>query len=174
MLLKSFHHVALRCRDSQETADFYTGLLGAKFVAALRARTRHADNSEILHTFFQLEDGSHIAFFELPERTPQGWDPNTPRWVQHFAFAIADLDVQLEMKTRLEAAGVEVDGPKNGPTCTSIYFSDPSGNRLELAVPHKLDAKALAEEASRNLAQWNIDRVELLKSAGPVPAAVDA
>lgn len=163
--LQGIHHVAYRCSDSQQTVDFYTQVLGAKYSASHRSRTRHADRSEMLHTFFELEDGSHIAFFELPEREPMGWDPNTPRWVQHIAFKVGSVEVQMEVKRRLEALGYDVDGPKNGPTCSSIYFLDPSGHRLEVAVPHRLDKAALERRAREDLAKWNVERLALLHPA---------
>lgn len=174
MLMKGIHHVAYRCANSRETVDFYTKLLGARYAAAVRDRTRHADGSEMLHTFLQLEDGSHIAFFELPELEPQGWDPHTPRWVQHIAFTVADKEVQAEAKRRLEAAGVAVDGPKNGPTCCSIYFYDPSGNRLELAVPHKLDFAAMERAANEVLDRWDEERVGLERKGVEKRATVGA
>ena len=52
--LLGIHHVAYRCADSQETVDFYTQVLGMNYCAAHRARTRHADKSEMLHTFFSF------------------------------------------------------------------------------------------------------------------------
>jgi len=165
--LLGIHHVAYRCRDSQETVDFYTQVLGAKYNAAHRARTRHADQSEMLHTFFQLQDGSHIAFFELPELAPQGWDPHTPRWVQHIAFRVDGHDTQNEIMRRLKERGIPVDGPKNGPTCCSIYFEDPSGNRLEVAVPHQLDAGAWERKAHEELARWNVEKQQLSRRQEP-------
>jgi len=171
MLMKGIHHVAYRCSDSRKTVEFYTRVLGAKFTAAVRGRTRHEDQSEMLHTFFQLEDGSHIAFFELPSLDPQGWDPHTPRWVQHIAFTVADKTIQANMKRKLESLGVEVDGPKNGPTCTSIYFEDPSGNRLELAVPHVLDAAAMEKAAAQVLDHWDVERVEIARGGSAAAQA---
>ena len=39
-----------------------------------------------------------------------------------------------EAKARLEAAGVEVLGPTDHTIFQSIYFFDPNGHRIELAV----------------------------------------
>jgi len=166
--LLGIHHVAYRCADSQETVDFYTQVLGMNYCAAHRARTRHADKSEMLHTFFQLKDGSHIAFFELPELEAQSWDPATPRWVQHIAFSVGDRAAQDEIMARLKARGIEVDGPKVGPTCLSIYFEDPSGNRLEVAVPHKLDAAEWKRNASEDLARWNVEKKQFVRHSAKV------
>jgi len=35
MDIKSLHHVAYRCRDAKETADFYTRVLGLEYAMAL-------------------------------------------------------------------------------------------------------------------------------------------
>ena len=159
MTLQSFHHVAYRCTNSQETVDFYTKVLGAKLTSTVRER--HPDNNEFLHVFFSLEDGSTIAFFELPECEPAVWDPNTPLWVQHIAFNVKSSDVQVAMKTRLEALGVEVRGPVAHTTTTSIYFLDPSGHRLELAVMTNYDRTAAEKRAWEDLARWNVEREQL-------------
>ena len=150
--------------DSQETVDFYTKVLGLKYSAVHRVISGHADHSVTLHTFFQLGDGSHIAFFELPEAKPMIWDPNTPRWVQHIAFEVDTLEEVHQWRDRLAAAGVPIEtnrvdsGVKVGKTITSVYFNDPNGHRLEICVAHKLDPDALEKEAWASLAQWNADK----------------
>lgn len=62
-----------------------------------------------------------------------GRDPNTPAWVQHIAFEVADIDALLAAKAHIEAQGVEVLGPTYHGIFRSIYFFDPNGHRLELA-----------------------------------------
>ena len=81
MMVKSLHHVAYRCKDAQETVDFYTNVLGLEFSMAV-AEDRVPSTREYspyMHIFFGMEDGSCIAFFELPEADPMGRDQNTPR-----------------------------------------------------------------------------------------------
>jgi glyoxylase I family protein len=62
-----------------------------------------------------MVDGSCIAFCELPQdkSQPSGRDPETPDWVQHFAFRVADKETLLKAKADLEAEGVDVIGPTN-------------------------------------------------------------
>ena len=45
MLLQRFHHVAYRCRDAQETVDFYTKVLGLKYDMAHSNVSRHGDGN---------------------------------------------------------------------------------------------------------------------------------
>jgi catechol-2,3-dioxygenase len=63
-----------------------------------------------------------------------GRDPNTPTWVQHIAFEIDSREELLAARQRLQAAGLEVLGPVDHGVFESIYFFDPNGHRLELAV----------------------------------------
>jgi catechol 2,3-dioxygenase-like lactoylglutathione lyase family enzyme len=51
---------------------------------------------------------------------------------QHFAFGVERARIP-ELKSRLEARGVEVEGPVEFRfwNAASIYFSDPAGNRVE-------------------------------------------
>ncbi|MDB5852412.1 MAG: Glyoxalase/bleomycin resistance protein/dioxygenase [Herminiimonas sp.] len=139
MLCKSLHHAAFRCRDARETVDFYTNVLGLKFIHAMGEDHVPSTGkySPHIHIFFEMEDGSCIAFFELPKDAGSlsGRDPETPDWVQHFAFRVADEATLLKAKADMEAKGISVLGPTNHDDfLLSIYFFDPSGHRLELSV----------------------------------------
>jgi glyoxylase I family protein len=157
-LIRNLHHVAYRCRDAKRTADFYTQALGLKFTMAMseeRVPTTGA-HCPYMHVFFQMADGSHVAFFELPEEKPMQLDPNTPPWVQHLALEVQDaaaLDAAVE---RLKQRGVEVIGPVDHQIFKSIYFHDPDGHRLELTYRTETPGmmKALADTAQPMLQEW--------------------
>lgn len=157
-MLRKLHHVAYRCKDATETVDFYTNALGLKFSHAIaqdRVPSTQAWNPH-LHVFFEMEDASSIAFFELPELPAMRPDPNTPDWVQHLALEVRDMETMQEGVRRLRDRGVEVVGPIDHHFCRSVYFFDPSGHRLEMTVrtDGDLDATRLAEQAKATLAQW--------------------
>jgi len=158
MIVKSLHHVAYRCHDAKETAAFYTDLLGLKYTMAVSNDTvgSTGEFSPHFHLFFEMEDGSHVAFFEVPEADRMGFDPNTPDWVQHLALRVDSMDDLLASKQRLEAAGVEVIGPVDHHVCQSIYFRDPSGHRLELAYSTVTDemTEAMSAAAGPMLEEW--------------------
>lgn len=157
-MLQKLHHVAYRCKDATETADFYTNALGLKFSHAImqdRVPSTQAWNPH-LHVFFEMADGSSIAFFELPEMPAVQPDPNTPDWVQHLALEVKDMETMLEGVRRLRDRGVHVLGPIDHTFCQSVYFFDPSGHRLEMTVRTEAagDAERFAEQAKATLAEW--------------------
>jgi catechol 2,3-dioxygenase-like lactoylglutathione lyase family enzyme len=136
MDIKQLHHVAYRCRDAKQTAEFYTRVLGLEYAMAL-SEERVPSTGEAhpyMHVFFRMDDGSYVAFFELPDSPEMGRDANTPAWVQHLALRVADEDALMRARQRIESHGVEVLGPVDHGICKSIYFFDPSGHRLELTV----------------------------------------
>lgn len=159
MFPQSVHHVAYRCRDSQETVDFYEKALGLSYSFAV-AEDRNPTTGEIdpfMHIFFQLPDGSYLAFFELPEAPEMGRDENTPAWVQHLAFDVKSEQDLNAAKAHLEGMGVEVVGPTDHRICKSIYFFDPNGHRLELAwrtMPAAME-EALKKASAPMLEEWS-------------------
>jgi catechol 2,3-dioxygenase-like lactoylglutathione lyase family enzyme len=136
MNIKRIHHVAYRCRDARETVEFYRDVLGMDFTMAF-SEDRVPSTKEpdpYMHVFLDAGMGNVLAFFELPTRAPMGRDENTPAWVQHIAFEVETLEALLDAKARAEQHGLEVIGPTDHGLFKSIYFFDPNGHRLELAV----------------------------------------
>jgi catechol 2,3-dioxygenase-like lactoylglutathione lyase family enzyme len=135
-LLQRIHHVAYRCRDAKQTVEWYGKHLGMDFVLAIAENNVPSTGAPdpYMHVFLDAGQGNVLAFFELPNSPPMGRDSSTPDWVQHIAFKVGSLDELLSAKARLEAAGIEVVGPTEHTIFKSIYFFDPNGHRLELAV----------------------------------------
>jgi len=159
MLCKKLHHAAFRCRDAVETTRFYTEVLGLKFTHAMGEDHVPSTGkySPHVHIFFEMEDGSNIAFFEVPKDPGNMKDLASPDWIQHFAFEVESVDVLLAAKQRLESLGLSVVGPTNHDDfILSIYFFDPSGHRLELTTRTCDPAryKIFEAEAESVLALW--------------------
>lgn len=132
--IQSLHHYAYRCRDAEETRRFYEDILGLPLVHTVY-HERVPSTGEYhpyFHIFFQLGDGSCLAFFDLLDGAGCAPDPQTPNWVNHLALSVESNERLLEMKARLEANGVEVLGVVDHKIFDSIYFFDPNGIRLEL------------------------------------------
>lgn len=161
MLCKKLHHAAYRCKDAGETTRFYTQMLGLKFAHAMGEDHVPSTGkySPHVHIFFELEDGSSIAFFECPQDPGDIKDMASPDWIQHFAFEVESVEALMQAKADLQAAGLKVIGPTNHDDfITSIYFFDPSGHRLELTARTCHDAARLqsfADEAPEVLALWS-------------------
>ncbi len=156
--IRALHHFAWRCRDCEETRHFYEDLLGLPLVHVIT--NDHVPSTgeycPYVHIFFQLRDGSYIAFFDLGDDAAALPSPNTPAWVNHLALrvdSVADLE---QAKARLERAGVEVVGVTDHHIIKSIYFFDPNGIRLELTTPTVDTAamNALARNAHAEVRAW--------------------
>ncbi len=135
-LIQRIHHVAYRCKNAKETVAWYEKHLDMKFVLAIAENQVPSTKAPdpYMHVFLDAGGGNILAFFELPGQPEMGRDPNTPDWVQHLAMKVDSMDTLLAAKARLEAAGISVVGPTNHVIFKSIYFFDPNGHRLELAV----------------------------------------
>jgi catechol 2,3-dioxygenase-like lactoylglutathione lyase family enzyme len=138
--------------------DFYTNVIGLKFAHAI-AQDRVPSTqafSPHLHIFFELADGSYLAFFALANAAPPQRDPNTPDWVQHLALEVADEAALLEGKRRLTERGIDVVGPTDHGFCKSIYFFDPSGHRMEMTTRTEQDGDRdrFMQMAPDILRQW--------------------
>jgi glyoxylase I family protein len=129
------HHVAYRCKDAKETVEFYGRVLGMDYMSAFSEDHVPSTGAydPYMHVFLDAGGGNVIAFFELPQQPAMSRDLNTPEWVQHIAFEVADMPALLAAKAHIEAQGVDVLGPTFHGIFRSIYFFDPNGHRLELA-----------------------------------------
>ncbi len=159
MKVEQIHHVAYRCKNAKETVAFYQKVLGMDFLMAMaedRAPSTKAPDP-YMHVFLDAGAGNILAFFELPKSPPMGRDPNTPDWVQHIAFRVKDGASMLEAKANAEALGCDVVGPTDHGVFQSVYFFDPSGNRVEVthwtAKPGQLDH--LKKLAPAMLDEWD-------------------
>jgi lactoylglutathione lyase len=135
-LVRKIHHVAYRCKDAKETVEWYGRYLDMGFILAI-AEDRVPSTGEpdpYMHVFLDAGGGNVLAFFELPTQAPMDRDRNTPTWTQHLALEVGSIEELLAAKARLEADGIDVVGPTDHTIFKSIYFFDPSGHRLELAV----------------------------------------
>ncbi len=135
--VNGLHHIAYRCRDAEETRRFYEDLLGLPLVHVVRADSvgSTGEYCPFIHLFFEMTDGSCVAFFDLGDNLAAEPSPNTPRWVNHLALRVGSEAEVDAAKQRLEQAGVEVVGPVlHDGFVRSIYFFDPNGIRLELTL----------------------------------------
>ncbi|MDX6502873.1 MAG: hypothetical protein QOJ04_5603 [Caballeronia sp.] len=161
------HHFAWRCRNAEETRKFYEDLLGLPLVHVIRLDhvPSTGEYCPYVHLFFEMADGSNIAFFDLGDNTAALPSPNTPPWVNHIALRLSALEELEFMKKRLLDAGIEVLGATDHHFVQSIYFFDPNGIRLELTVP-TAPAEQLASfraDARLTLDAWTEETAHMQK-----------
>jgi len=155
------NHVAYLTRDTAKTVELYTEVLGFELVGhALDDKVGSTGEPQrFLHTFFAMEDGSCIAFFEL-EGLAEGEDQTVvPPWVRHIALSVDSMEALEEARQRVVAAGLDVIGPVDHEGIwQSIYFFDHNGIRLELTYQCRPLGEADAAAAADAVAGWVASR----------------
>lgn len=158
--IKGLHHNAWRCRDSEETRAFYEDFLGLPLVVSLEIGTTKTGRScQHLHTFYEMDDGSFLAFFEAPDMPYefQEWHD----FDLHIALEV-DRDHLLAKKAEGEARGMEVRGISDHGFIDSIYFRDPNGYVVELTV--RKEGHDEATDPRRNQARAKLDAWQQAKA----------
>jgi len=156
--IQRLNHWAYRCRDAEETRHFYEDILGLPLACVIKADTvpSTGEYCPYVHIFFEMADGSYVAFFDLGDGKPTVPDPKTPAWVNHLALQMNSVAEVEAAKKRLEYNGVEVLGVTDHGFLKSIYFFDPNGVRLELTAftttPAEMQKKR--EQAHASLKVW--------------------
>lgn len=157
MRTTGINHLALVCRDMEETVRFYTEVLGMPLFKTVAL----PDGGQ--HFFFDCGGGDAVAFFWWPDAPPAAPGiasvasfPHEPKSavgsMNHVAFNVPE-DKLDEYRQRLVDAGVKVkpnmvvnhdDSPMGvaaemhpGVFVRSVYFTDPNGIMLELAATTK-------------------------------------
>src|SRR5438552_4738629 len=82
------HHVAYRCRDAEETRQFYEDILGLPLYHIIQSDhvPSTGEYCPYTHFFFRLQDGSFIAFFDLANDEAALPSPNTPSRADHITL----------------------------------------------------------------------------------------
>ena len=123
--VQGIHHLALICRDVEETIQFYQEFLGFPLVELVENR----DYAGSSHFFFDIGNRNLLGFFDFPGHDHPAWQ-ETIGGVQHLAISISPVQYAAA-KEKLDAAGVDYLGPDRGVE-ESMYFRDPNGVGLEL------------------------------------------
>ena len=160
-MLKKLHHNAYRCRDSEETRRFYEDFLGLPLAGTLEiGETRSGRKTDTLHTFYALDDGSFLAFFEAPDlpfefKAQHDFD-------LHIALEV-DEAVLEPMMARGRERGIETRGISEHGFIRSIYFRDPNGYVIELTA--RRPGHDAAMDPATNQARAKLDRWQAAKAA---------
>jgi glyoxylase I family protein len=153
--VRMLHHHAFLARNLEETRHFYEDILGMPLIGTWVERvnpvTGKPDN--YAHAFFELSDGSSLAFFQfksdasVSEISVNKFSPISP-FGHHFAMEVDGKETVLDFKKRLDEAGFPSFLTDHG-YCYSVYCHDPNGMQVELTTKVG-DTQEMMDEAGRN------------------------
>lgn len=158
-MIKGLHHSAYRCRDSEATRKFYEDFLGLKLVGSLAIKdSPRSTKTDVLHTFFQMDDGSCLAFFEAPQmpfefKAQKDFD-------LHIALEV-DAPTLHAMFAKGKAQAIDTRGIADHGMVHSIYFRDPNGYVVELTAKmpaHNELMNPATNRAREILDQWQAEK----------------
>lgn len=151
--------MAFRCRDTEETRAFYEDVIGLPLTSILEiSQTKTGRETRVLHSFFGLDDGSAVAFFEAPDMPFEFKEQHD--FDLHIALEADEVGVERARRAA-EARGLEIRGPSDHGFIRSVYFRDPNGYVVELTVKTPQHDAIVAEEKARArelLANWNASK----------------
>jgi glyoxylase I family protein len=148
------HHNAIRTDDMEATRHFYEDMLGLPLVSTLKMGhdATTGKPTPYLHCFFEMGDGSMIAFFLIPHRDKA---PPMPQdaFDHHLAVKVASFDDLIEIKQQFEAHNYPTCGINHG-FCYSLYVRDPNKMMVEIVAdpPNELEINEGFAAAAR--ADW--------------------
>ncbi|QDH33961.1 VOC family protein [Porphyrobacter sp. YT40] len=161
ILANRLHHTAYVTKDLEATRAFYEDVLGFPLMATYCEKDElFGKERTYCHVFFELADGSALAFFQFADPEDQAeFGPDIPSSpFIHIALHV-DRDGQAELERRIAAAGIVAPQTyvlEHG-YCKSLYVTDPNGMIIEFthdderAAP--LDAERRAS-AHAELKRW--------------------
>ena len=159
-MIKGLHHNAYRCRDSEETRKFYEDFLGLPLAGTLEIKeSKSGRRTNTLHTFYRLDDGSFLAFFEAPDMPFEFKQQHD--YDLHIALEVDGRALE-QMLAKGRAAGIETRGISDHGFIHSIYFRDPNGYVIELAA--KLPGHDRAMNPATNEARSKLDHWQAAKA----------
>jgi catechol 2,3-dioxygenase-like lactoylglutathione lyase family enzyme len=158
-MIKGLHHNAYRCQDSETTRRFYEDFLGLRLAGTLEIKeTKSGRKTNTLHTFYELGDGSYMAFFEAPDQPFEFKDQHD--YDLHIALEVAP-DELYRMFEKGKATGVETRGIADHGFIDSIYFRDPNGYVIELTAKrenHDREMDPTTNGARQKLDAWQAEK----------------
>jgi glyoxalase family protein len=121
------HHVTAIASDPQRNLDFYTRVLGLRFVK----KTVNFDDPGTYHFYFGDDAGTPgtiLTFFPWPDATRGTAGAGE---VTHTAFSVPPTSIAYwEQRLRLKNVSLESNEERMGETV--LTFSDPDGMKIEL------------------------------------------
>jgi glyoxylase I family protein len=157
--IRGWHHHAVRTKDMTATRAFYEGVLQLPLVGTWTEAydVIKKTPSNYVHCFFELGDGSALAFFQFEEGMreepmPMPRDP----YEHHVSLGVDTMETVDYFRKRIEEAGAPVEIVDHG-YCYSCYTQDPNGMVVEIStiVPNGIEIlEQSAVTAETDLKNW--------------------
>src|SRR3954470_15224729 len=164
-MIKGLHHNEYRCRDSEETRRFYEDFLGLPLAGTLPIEeTKTGRSTHVLHTFYQLGDGSYLAFFEAPDMPFDFKEQHD--FDLHIALEV-DTPTLQSMFDKGKAQRIHTRGIVDHGFIHSIYFRDPNGYVIELTAKTSVHASEMdpaKNDARKKLDRWQAEKMATAQS----------
>jgi catechol 2,3-dioxygenase-like lactoylglutathione lyase family enzyme len=161
MTIRGLHHNAYRCRDSEQTRQFYEDFLGLPLAEAFEIKeTKSRRKTSVLHSFYEMGDGSYLAFFEAPDM-PFEFKPQHD-FDLHIALEVDEATLHALFE-KGKSAGIDTRGIADHGFLHSIYFRDPNGYVIELTA--KMPGHDQAMDRRSNNARGKLDQWQNAKSS---------
>lgn len=125
-MVKALGHLVLKVRELDRAVAFYRDVLGLREVARYGGRM-------VFFTAPGSQNHHDLAILALGRHAPRPAEDAVGLY--HVAFKVGDsLDELRQVKARLEARGVRIQGVSDHAVSQSLYLEDPDGNGVELYV----------------------------------------
>jgi glyoxalase family protein len=125
--INGLHHITALASDPQRNYDFYTKIMGLRFVK----KTVNFDAPDVYHFYFGDENGmpgTILTFFPFP-MAARGIRGSGECTTISFAIPKGSMDFWIERLSRFD---ISFNGPHQRFTDKYIEFSDPDGMHIEL------------------------------------------
>ena len=128
--IQGVHHITFVGSNRETIIDFYSGVLGMPLILD----QPNLDVPEETHLYFDCGDGRLLTFFVRPGRKDDpAPNPEDIGNLHHLALMVSRA-TYTQVARRLNERGIENTGPIDRGFMDSIYFRDPNGQLLEIAV----------------------------------------
>ncbi len=125
--INGLHHITVIAGDPQQNYDFYTQVLGMRFVK----KTVNFDAPDVYHLYYADEfgtPGTVLTFFPFPNAR-RGKRGTGEASIVSFSVPKGSLDFWIERLSRFD---INFDGPEEKLGYQVISFLDPDGMKIEL------------------------------------------
>jgi len=134
-MIKGVHHVAISCKDLDQSIAFYRDLFGMTVIYDGPFGDEIADITQLANpkgrVVFMRTGNAHLELFDFASPNPREHHTAVNDYgITHFCLEVSDIDVEYE---RLSAAGVSFTcAPRDLGPLSATYAHDPDGNIVEL------------------------------------------